>query len=58
MKAGMILERSTVLPSNRQAAERELEGAGEMAQWLTALTALTEDLSSIPSKYMIAHSHL
>jgi hypothetical protein len=33
-------------------------GAGEMAQQLTALIALLEVLSSIPSNHMVAHSHL
>jgi hypothetical protein len=33
-------------------------GAGEMAQWLRALTALPEILSSIPSNHMVAHNHL
>jgi hypothetical protein len=33
-------------------------GAIEMAQWLTALTAPPEVLSSIPSNYMVAHNHL
>jgi hypothetical protein len=32
--------------------------AGEMAQWLRALTALPEVLSSIPSNSMVAHNHL
>jgi hypothetical protein len=32
--------------------------AGEMAQWLEALTALPEVLSSIPSNHMVAHNHL
>jgi hypothetical protein len=32
--------------------------AGEMAQWLRALTALPEVLSSIPNNYMVAHNHL
>jgi hypothetical protein len=32
--------------------------AGEMAQWLRALTALPEVLSSIPSNHMVAHNHL
>ena len=31
--------------------------AGEMAQWLRALTALSEVLSSIPSNHMMAHNH-
>jgi hypothetical protein len=29
--------------------------AGEMAQWLRALTAVPEVLSSIPSNHMVAH---
>ena len=33
-------------------------GAGVMAQWLRALTALPEVLSSIPSNHMVAHNHL
>jgi hypothetical protein len=32
-------------------------GAGEMAQWLRALTALPKILSSIPSNHMVAHNH-
>jgi hypothetical protein len=32
-------------------------GAGEMAQWLRALTALPEVLSSNPSTHMVAHNH-
>jgi hypothetical protein len=32
--------------------------AGEMAQWLRALTALSEVLSLIPSNHMMAHNHL
>jgi hypothetical protein len=32
--------------------------AGEMVQWLRALTALPEVLSSNPSNHMVAHSHL
>jgi hypothetical protein len=31
---------------------------GEMAQWLRALTALPQVLSSIPSNHMMAHNHL
>ena len=31
---------------------------GEKAQWLRALTALLEVLSSIPSNHMVAHNHL
>jgi hypothetical protein len=29
-----------------------------MAQWLRAVTALPEALSSIPSNHMMAHNHL
>jgi hypothetical protein len=32
--------------------------AGEMAQWLRALNALPEVLSSIPSNHMVAHNYL
>jgi hypothetical protein len=38
--------------------KKKLLGAGEMAQWLRALTALPEVLSSIPSNHMVAHNHL
>ena len=33
------------------------KGPGEMAQWLRALAALPEVLSSIPSNHMVTHSH-
>jgi hypothetical protein len=32
--------------------------AGEMAQWLRALTVFLEVLSSIPSNYVVTHNHL
>jgi hypothetical protein len=32
--------------------------AGEMAQWLRALMALPEVLSSIPSNHMVTHNHM
>ena len=32
-------------------------GAGEMAQWVRALTALPKILSSNPSNHMVAHNH-
>jgi len=35
-----------------------LIGLREMAQWLRALTALPEVLSSNPSNHMAAHNHL
>jgi hypothetical protein len=37
---------------------RVLRGAGEMAQWLRALTLLPEFLSSISSNHMVVHNHL
>jgi hypothetical protein len=37
---------------------KDCAGAGEMAQWLRALTALPEVLSSIPSNHMVAYNHL
>ena len=33
-------------------------GAGEMAQWLRALTALLKILSSNPSNHVVVHNHL
>jgi hypothetical protein len=33
-------------------------GAGEMAQWVRALTALPKVRSSNPSNHMVAHNHL
>ena len=38
--------------------EKEPFGAGEKAQWLRALTVLTEDPGSIPSTHMTAYKHL
>jgi hypothetical protein len=32
-------------------------GAGEVAQWFRALTALSEVLSSISSNYIMAHNY-
>jgi hypothetical protein len=37
--------------------EDSLQRSGEMAQWLRALSILTEVLSSSPSNYMVAHNH-
>jgi hypothetical protein len=42
--------------TNRQNGTKQ--GAGEMAQWLRALTALPEVLSSILSNHTVAHNHL
>jgi hypothetical protein len=35
-----------------------LKEVREMVQWLRALTALPEALSSIPSNHMVAQNHL
>jgi len=37
---------------------KNCRASGEMAQWLKALTALLEVLSSNPSNHMVAHNHL
>jgi hypothetical protein len=37
--------------------ENTYGGAGEMAQWLRALTVLPKVLSSNPSNHMVAHNH-
>jgi hypothetical protein len=42
-----------VLKHNKSSIE-----SGEKTQWLRALIALPEDLSSIPSNHMVAHNHL
>jgi hypothetical protein len=40
-----------------QLDQENVSRAGEMAQWLRALTALLKVLSSSPSKHMVAHNH-
>jgi len=42
----------------RSSARTVCAAVGEMAQWLRALTAFPEVLSSIPSNHMVAHNHL
>jgi hypothetical protein len=44
--------------AHRLSSRKPLPWTGEMAQWLRALTALPEVLSSIPSNHMVAHNHL
>jgi hypothetical protein len=44
--------------SKRNSDIKLLYLAEEMASWLRELSALPEVLSSIPSNYMVAHSHL
>jgi len=43
---------------HKNITENNFMGAGEIAQWLRALTALPEVMSSIPSNHMVAHNHL
>jgi hypothetical protein len=38
--------------------KKQYLGARVMAQWLRALTALPEVLTSIRSNHMVAHNHL
>jgi hypothetical protein len=37
--------------------KKKIIGAGEMAQWLRAPTALPKVPSSNPSNHMVAHNH-
>ena len=37
--------------------KNDMAGAGEMAQWLRALTTHPKILSSIPSNHMVTHNH-
>jgi hypothetical protein len=37
--------------------QKPIEGAGEMAQWLRAPTALSKVPISNPSNHMVAHNH-
>jgi hypothetical protein len=59
-KKGQARDASSDLPSvATEPSFKELKlGAGDMAQWLRALTALSEDISSIPGNHMVAHTHL
>jgi hypothetical protein len=45
------------IPWNKDCKKQNKE-AGEMVQWIRALTALPEVLSSILSNHMMAHNHL
>jgi hypothetical protein len=47
-------ETETVIDQN---GKKDMPGAGEMAQWARALTALPKVLSSNPSNHMVAHNH-
>jgi hypothetical protein len=54
-RTARAIQRNTV---SKKKIILKLLGAGRMAQWLRALTALPEVLSSNPSNHMVAHSHL
>jgi len=49
---------SLLLPTLNCSLKKLYFRAGEMAQWLRALTALPKGLSSISSNHMVAHSLL
>lgn len=48
------LQACAVKPPRSQKCLRD-SGTGNMAQWLRALTALPEELGSVPSTHMVAH---
>ena len=58
MKSKTTLFSTNMEVTPKCSIKKSTEGAGDMAQWLRALAALPEVLSSIPSNYMVAHSHL
>jgi hypothetical protein len=52
------LKTTRSIPSQFRKLKGKGRGAGEMAQWLRAPTALPEVLSSNPSTHTVAHNHL
>jgi hypothetical protein len=54
----VVLSKTCRTPHRISKCEKQRQRAGEMAQWLRALTTLSEVLSSIPSNHMVAHNHL
>ena len=48
----------SVLTYNKLILKKNMPGAGEMAQWLRALTALPKVLSSTLSNHMVAQNLL
>jgi hypothetical protein len=56
----LVLERNLGIVQNMSSTAFKIwtSGAGEMAQWLRALIALPEVLSSIPRNHVVAHNHL
>ena len=54
-----LINNKGVGPQAIETKQNKIEiGAEAMAQWLRALTALPEVLSSIPSNHMVTHNHL
>ena len=56
-------QRNSILEKKQQGKKEKKKKnlnveAGEMAQWLRALSALPEVLISIPSNHMVAHTHM
>jgi hypothetical protein len=46
-----------VFAKEKKKKKKSVMGAGKMAQWIRALTALGKVLSSNPSNHMVAHNH-
>jgi hypothetical protein len=51
-------QRLVELIAEKPSFKKQKQGAGEMAQWLRALTDLLKVPSSNPSNHMVAHNHL
>lgn len=47
-----------IYPELKKKSKRDSKRAGEMAQALRTLVALTEDPDLVPSTHMVAHRHL
>jgi hypothetical protein len=43
---------------HKTATSKQARGAGEMAQWLRAQTALIENLGSVLSTHVAVHNHV
>jgi hypothetical protein len=57
-RSSAILAKSTSFKVTEKPHLKKIKvGAGEMAQWIRALTVFPEVLSSIPSNHMVVHNH-
>jgi len=54
----MLLRPNYRIKTTQSRQSKDPYRAGEIAQWLRALTALSEVLSSNPSNHMVVHNHL